>query len=951
MSSSDDKYSLNRISELTSHFSSICSVCSLKLAKNNPGVPCSSCNSKIHSKCSGINDCKNTFHLYKGRWQCKNCVKDKFPFSELDNNSLLELAENSLENTKKFSEYSVDDKMKLLLSQSYSSNWYAHITTDDWDQDQTGVNTKFAYYDIADFKKSRQMWDHRNSLSLFHTNISSLLGNSDKLLELLTDLSWNFDIIALSETRNDEKNKANFSPTKIPGYHPYTGMTGSSQNGGCGFYIKSNITLIPRVDLEFKITTTDAQTESHWVEIISEKGPNTLVGVIYRHPSSRHDDFVQNLVSKLKIVKKENKKTILCGDFNINLLNFDKDQNVNKFLCTLLEFGFQPCITEPTRITNTNKPSLVDNIFTNTFDDPYAGNILEQISYDHLPNFVILNHVNKKKERDQMKRDKKNFNADKFNADLMDNDFLLKLLNGSNTDDSSNIFLTKFRSVLDKHAPMRKLSKREVKLKHNPWLTTGLLKSIQKKRTLFLKLKKLKIANKNADDVHKKYKSYNDLINKLKKKCKKDYYQNYFNENCRNSKKVWTGINKLLNRSKKKQGTIFLEENGIISDPLKVANKFNDFYLNIADKLCEKMPQSNNKYQDYLKNPNKTKFTIRETTPDEIWKVIHNLDGKKSGDIYDISPDIVKLSANSTSQALSIVFNLSVQEGCFPSFMKIAKILPQHKGDSVLSEGNYRPISLLPIFSKIFERLIYNRLIEFVDSHNILSELQFGFQKNKSTEQAVSAIVSALNTAKSNKMSSYCVFLDFAKAFDTVNHAILLGKLKHYGLKGASYSLLESYLTNRKQQVEINGTLSEYGIIKHGVPQGSVLGPLLFLLYINDISESSKVLKFFLFADDTTVYYADKYNKNTEQLLNTELAKVSDWLSANKLSLNVKKSNFLHFQYGRTKKTTINLKLNGVSVDEKRVTKYLGTFIDNKLTVIGNLISSTSKQKCPKVTA
>ena len=263
--------------------------------------------------------------------------------------------------------------------------------------------------------------------------------------------------------------------------------------------------------------------------------------------------------------------------------------------------------------------------------------------------------------------------------------------------------------------------------------------------------------------------------------------------------------------------------------------------------------------------------------------------------------------------------------------MKIAKILPQHKGDSVLSEGNYRPISLLPIFSKIFERLIYNRLIEFVDSHNILSELQFGFQKNKSTEQAVSAIVSALNTAKLNKMSSYCVFLDFAKAFDTVNHAILLGKLKHYGLQGASYSLLESYLTNRKQQVEINGTLSDYGIIKHGVPQGSVLGPLLFLIYINDISESSNVLKFFLFADDTTVYYADKYNKHTEQLLNTELTKVSDWLSANKLSLNVKKSNFLHFHYGRTKKPTINLKLNGVSVDEKLVTKYLGTFIDNKL--------------------
>ena len=117
-----------------------------------------------------------------------------------------------------------------------------------------------------------------------------------------------------------------------------------------------------------------------------------------------------------------------------------------------------------------------------------------------------------------------------------------------------------------------------------------------------------------------------------------------------------------------------MEDNGLISDPVKVANKFNDFYINVADKLCEKIPKANNKYQDYLKNPNKSKFSIKETTPDEIWKIIHNLDGKKSGDIFDISPDIVKLSANPTSQALSILFNISVQEGCFPSFMKIAKI-------------------------------------------------------------------------------------------------------------------------------------------------------------------------------------------------------------------------------------------------------------------------------------
>ena len=226
----------------------------------------------------------------------------------------------------------------------------------------------------------------------------------------------------------------------------------------------------------------------------------------------------------------------------------------------------------------------MDNIFVNTFDDPVAGNILDQISYDHLPNFVIMNHVLKKKEKVQMKMDKRNFNAEKFNADLLNDDLLLKLLNAGKTDDSSNIFLTKFRNLLDKYAPLRKLSKKEKRLRHNPWMTTGLLKSISKKRSLFKSLKKHKEKNKNADDIHKKYKTYNNMINKLKKKCKRDYYQNYFTENCKNAKKVWTGINKLLNKSRKKQGTIFLEENGLISDPFKVVNKFNDLQINFVKK-------------------------------------------------------------------------------------------------------------------------------------------------------------------------------------------------------------------------------------------------------------------------------------------------------------------------------------------------------------------------------
>ena len=259
----------------------------------------------------------------------------------------------------------------------------------------------------------------------------------------------------------------------------------------------------------------------------------------------------------------------------------------------------------------------------------------------------------------------------------------------------------------------------------------------------------------------------------------------------------------------------------------------------------------------------------------------------------------------------------------------MSKILPLHKSDSVFEVSNYRPISLLPIISKIFEKLIFVRLNEFKTKHQILYQNQFGFQKKKSTELAVNSIVSNVIKSLENKESAYCIFLDFAKAFDTVNHDILIQKLDYYGMRGNALNLFKSYLTERQQFTEIGDTLSDMEYIKCGVPQGSILGPLLFLLYINDITESSTLLKFYLFADDTTLFYSCKADNNTEVVLNNELSTVSSWLASNKLSLNVAKSNFLSFSF--IKHTTIKLNINNIPLIEKQNTKYLGVIIDNKL--------------------
>ena len=331
MSSTSDKFSLQHLNDLAVNMSRKCSVCTGNLRKSNPGIPCFSCSSKIHAKCTGLRDAKNTFHLHKGNWQCDTCMRDKFPFFDMDDNTRIDLYDD-ISDTKKFStEFSIDEKLKILLSQSSKHNWYVHnsdLENDPHDSFKCKLENKpnFHYYSVDDFRKTQETWDRHNSLSTFHTNISSLEGNFYKLDDLLQDLSWNFDVIAVSETWNDEKNKSNFTAPILEGYHKYTGTTGSSQKGGCGAYVRESLSPNPRTDLEFKITDRDAQAENYWFELINDSGPNTLVGVFYRHPSGKIDKFLTALEICLKKVKRENKRTIISGDFNLNLLNFDVDK-------------------------------------------------------------------------------------------------------------------------------------------------------------------------------------------------------------------------------------------------------------------------------------------------------------------------------------------------------------------------------------------------------------------------------------------------------------------------------------------------------------------------------------------------------------------------------------------------------------------------------------------------
>ena len=274
---------------------------------------------------------------------------------------------------------------------------------------------------------------------------------------------------------------------------------------------------------------------------------------------------------------------------------------------------------------------------------------------------------------------------------------------------------------------------------------------------------------------------------------------------------------------------------------------------------------------------------------------------------------------------------MSLAQGIFPNELKKAKVIPLYKANDPMLFSNYRPISLLPLFSKVLEKIMYSRLIKFINKHKLLIEYQFGFRKDHSTYMALIVLLDKITSALDNGDFTIAVLIDFRKAFDTVDHQILLEKLYHYGIRGIAFDWIKSYLTNRQQQVSYNGVSSAYKSVNCGVPQGSILGPLLFLLYINDLSTVSKILTSILFADDTTLIDSDSDLNTLVTRFNEELKHIVDWLNANRLSLNIDKTNFMVFRPKNKNDECPEIKINGTNINHVNQAKFLGVIIDCKL--------------------
>ena len=337
------------------------------------------------------------------------------------------------------------------------------------------------------------------------------------------------------------------------------------------------------------------------------------------------------------------------------------------------------------------------------------------------------------------------------------------------------------------------------------------------------------------------------------------------------------------------------------------------------------------------------------TNEEKVLSIIHFLKIGKSPGCDTISNSLVKNLAVEIVQPLVHIFNLSLTNGIVPREMKVAKVVPIFKKGDPKLLTNYRPISLLTSFSKILEKLIYVRTVKFLNSSKIFSNFQFGFREKHTTTHAILHFINKVSHAMDNHMHTLMhtlgIFLDYSKAFDTVDHKILLCKLSHYGVRGAALDWFRSYLADRQQFVSIYGFDSELQNVSCGVPQGSLLGPLLFILYINDFQYSSDVLSFILFADDSSIFFSHKDAQVLVQTVNSELRNITSWIHANKLSLNLTKTNYMIYS-NSLKMLPGDIMFNGVLIDRVTSTKFLGLYIDEQLkwkTHVNNLCKILSR--------
>lgn len=759
-------------------------------------------------------------------------------------------------------------------------------------------------------------------------NIASLPRHIDELRIWI--LNQNLDLLSINETRLDGTvpNESIY----IPNYEIIRNDRNRNGGGVC-IYVRDSVNYVDKSEI------IPSEIEAACIEIYKPQSKSFVIISCYRPPNADAKNFFENLQSIVTTLDSKNKEVYILGDLNCNMLspNDNSPKSELNSLCEL--YQFQQLITDPTRITMDSR-TLIDIILTNRPHRIVSSGVLHLSISDHSLIFAIrkISVSNRTTHTIIEVRNYKKFCVVNFNDDLRRTPWA-EVDNFVDPNQMWYYWKKMFLAVIDKHAPIKK---KRIRNKKSPWLNAKIKQSMVERN----KLKSMAIKT-NATEDWLNYKKSKNCVNNEIKKAKTQYYQEHFRSNSGNPREIWKTINEVMSRNIRNDRNInSIKTNvGSTTSPEVMSETFNRFFTEIGINLADKLPNSTKSYLDFLA-PVNSSFQLRQVSLPEVLKQLKNLPANKATGLDKIPCRLVKLAAPLIAESLCKIFNLSILSGIFPSDWKIAKIIPIYKGNEKDQRNNYRPISILSSISKIMERLVYDQLYEYLSKNELLSKCQSGFRRFHSTTTSLLDVTTEWYTNMDQGKLNSVVFLDLSKAFDTVNHSILLKKLSHYGLHTETVKWFNSYLTDRNQQCLVNGHLSSPKIIKCGVPQGSILGPLLFLIYINDLPNCLKHSNARMFADDTNITTTSKSITKLIQFVNSDLNNISEWLLANKLSLNVTKTEQMFIasddSLNKISDSAI-IYLGNKQLKRVRKSKSLGICIDERLSWTDHIDSVSKK--------
>ena len=864
-----------------------CTVCGRPVKSNQQGIECSMCGKWTHASCCGVS---HEEYLRLGEnedelWYCPICWVKELPFAEV---SMSSPGHGGRASIGILPENSV-------LARGIATQHVEIVQPKPFDGCGSGVVVS-------------------------HLNIRSLLPKIDELQAML-DYRSKAHVMGLSETWLDES--VTDAELQIDGFRMYS-KDRLGRGGGVSVYVSEDVKSMRRQDLE------EAVIEALWIEVRLKK-LRVLICNVYRPPDSVAAWF-DSLAVMLERVVQEKLAVFVLGDLNCDSLC--PGPRAGKLSLVMGEYGLVQMIDGPTRITQ-NSGTQIDLLYTTQADLLKNAGCEELGLSDHNLIFGVLSdQVVSQRQSLRMIRCLCSCDWDKLLEDLGTAPWhVMDTL--EDMDGRWEYWKQLFDEIVNLHIPTKKA---RVRRKTLPWITQD-IRALMRTRSYFLtKAKK----SRKAEDWEKFRRLRNQVTCGLRK-AKLHHFENLSLQSASNPRKVWNELKRLLGGKCKREIDSLKGDLGVITDKQNIAEEFGTFFSSVVGVIGEEVDGID---ACEMILPRESVFRFDVIEEENVLKLLTSLDPNKAVGMDDIGGKILRAVASGISRSLASLFNASLRCGHLPREWKSAHVTPVYKGGDGQLVGNYRPVSVLPVVVKVFEKIVYRQLYNYLQENNVLSPLQFGFRPGHTTQDVVVSMVDEWRKALDEDKLVGSIMLDLSKAFDSVDHGIVLRKLDRYGVRGDELMWFRGYLDGRRQRVCVGEAKSNWCDVLKGVPQGSILGPLLFILYANDLPQAVQQCRVKQYADDTTLSHVSRDVADLENGLTNDFESVVRWVDTNKLRLNVKKTQLLLMSRKRREHELehVQVRIGGQEIARSKMVKCLGVVIDDGLKWHGHI--AKVRKKC-----